>query len=186
MNRRIKERPARIKELELLPIGEVLYRLNLSAFDVIIGTNLVIVTSARGTFIHPVGTPEFMFYHCLLNDQGLFTDDEIDQLKELFVIYPTTYFYMLERPSFGSKCITMMMEEVETLLKEATAELAGDPEEVDKYMSSQLIIEESLRRMEAETDALRMQTDSRYVGKVLKKKKKPSTAKPRSKKKEGK
>lgn len=183
MKKRINERPARLKELDLLPIGEVLYRLNLSAFEIIIGTNLVIVTSARGTFIHPLGTPEFMFYHCIINQDGLFSDDEIEQLKELFAIYPMTYFYMLERPAFGSKCISMMMEDVQTLLKEATAELLEDPAEVDKYMGSQLIIEEALRRMEAETDAMRMQTDSRYVGKVLRKKKKPASAKPRSKKK---
>jgi hypothetical protein len=156
-------RPERLKELDKLPIGTVLKKLNRGAWEIIIGSNLVIVSSARITLIHYEGTPEYIVYRTILNEDELLTEQELDDFIEVLFVYPMVYTYMYEDAEFGSKTMVSAMEFMAKRLEEASKEIEDNPEEGERYISDQKIVDAVLNHMEVETEHLRMKTKTSYV-----------------------
>lgn len=154
----------RVEELLGLNTGEVYYRENISAFDLIIAERMVILTSPRGTFLHYQGSPEYNLFLSLYrkeNEVSELTDEEFDNFREMLLITPMVYFFMFENVDFHSRTVFQYLGMLNELMEQAVKDIDEDPEKVNQYLNEQQVLDAVMTLMRGNAKEVKAKTRKR-------------------------
>lgn len=165
MSKKVKvvEDPKRIQELLGLDTGAIIARMNESATDIIVAEKMAILTSARGTFIHYEGSPEYALYSSLANGTGLMSELDSETaaaFKDMMLLTPSVYFYMHENVEFHNHCAMQFLSMLERGMAEAIEKMADNPEASREYLNEQRVLNVVLGMLENDLAEVKANTYS--------------------------
>lgn len=165
MSKKIKmaEEPKRIKDLLGLDTGAIIARISESATDMIVAENMVIISSARGTFIHYEGTPEYALYASIITGTGLMTEldpETAAAFKDMMLLTPSVYFYMHENVEFHNHCAMQFLSMLDKAMSDAINKMDEDPLAAEEYLSQQRVLNVVLGMLENDLAEVKANTDS--------------------------